>query len=85
MISLPDACHVKRSHAQDIAETVMHWLKVKPWCACRLFLAASGEVWASTGDETNVEGAELVGTYTVGASREQITNDILASQREKIA
>lgn len=82
MITIPDACHVKRAHAQDIAETVRHWLKVKPWCACRVFLSPAGHVWISTGDETCVDGASLVGTYTVGASAEQIADDIIAAQRE---
>ncbi|MEP7367733.1 MAG: hypothetical protein ABI972_31115 [Acidobacteriota bacterium] len=79
---IPDCCHIRRAHAEDIA------LEVVEACArrwVRLYLLPNGVVRiAHLGELDGGDAQSLVGTYTAQSTVAQIRDDILAMGRELI-
>lgn len=80
---LPDCTHVRAKDARDIADAVVRCLRegiLRLW----VYLGPDGSVGFSLTDN-EMPPLSLVGTYDTHATRGEIEEDILASQRESIA
>lgn len=81
---IPDAFHVKRIDALDIAEAFVRMLS-QTRRVVRLYLAPNGDVGYELGaDGPGIDGMSLVGTYDRRATAREVLEDILAMQRTHI-
>lgn len=80
---LPDPCHVKREDAAAIAREV--FALVELWGSLHLYFDAAGAMCVSARVLDTQDPFALVGVYDHDeATLTQITEDILASQREPL-
>lgn len=79
---LPDPFHVKRDYAEDLATEVVTLIQLIG--AVVLYIDCSGTVYVSARGPVDAKAFDLVGSYTAAASVHDITEDILAMQRERI-
>lgn len=79
---LPDPCHVKRADADDIAQEVIALIRLRGRVC--LYFDASGAVQVTAHVLDVPDPFALVGVYDDEATVGQITDDILASQREPL-
>lgn len=82
---LPDCCHIKRTDAHDLAEQVVDAITATgPLC---FYIDAYGAIavqFLGKDADAGFEGFDLVGSYDEESTVAQITEDILAMQREAI-
>jgi hypothetical protein len=79
-----EAFHVKRCHAEDIADAILQTIRNgvdRLW----LYFGPDGVIGISLSDNPMLDPFSLVGTYNGNATRQDIVEDIIASQRETIA
>lgn len=82
---LPDPCHVKRSQARDIADGLVLLLATSDIKLVYLYIAPNGDVaYELEGPMDGIGELSLVGVYTAQARQQQIVEDILAMDRERI-
>lgn len=83
---LPDACHVKRSQARDLAVGIEILMRSITRPRLWLYIRPNGDVVYELGKPMDGDWEQsLVGVYTRESTAKQIENDILAMEREPIA